>query len=218
VKIFKTQKYINDSLVYQNYIDGDHIEFYSSNGILLSKGLTSNNKKQGIWKYYRKDDGTLEIIQNWKNDLQHGLRLEYLPNGKISNKSNWKNGRENGLVIHYYENVNIKDSMNTFNGYVHGLTYIYYENKNIKSIENFFKGEKIDTCIYYFQNGSVKGIEIHNLDTMKMLCIGNVLIYYDNGVLHKSFFTLKDIPHGKAKIFYPTGETKKIINLPNDLE
>jgi antitoxin component YwqK of YwqJK toxin-antitoxin module len=216
-KKFNTKIYINDSLVKETYTDGYHTEFHTTKKDLLSEGRTKNNKKEGTWKYYSKESGALECIQDWKNDKQHGLRLEYLTDETLSNKSYWKEDIQNGLTVHYYENGNIEDSMNVVDGYEHGTSYYYYENNILKSVSNFFRGKRIDSSIYYYNNGNVKSIGIYNLDTTTMICRGNTSIYFENGVINKSYQTLNEIPHGKVIIYYPTGKIKQIYYLSNDL-
>ena len=88
--------------------------FYSGNGVILSKGIYKNMKKDSIWLNYA-PSGRLSSSESYKEDKLNGPKIIYYLSEDLSNKSlimasytNYLNGLVDGEKVEYFDSGLIK--------------------------------------------------------------------------------------------------------------
>ena len=82
-------------------------ETYYENGVLQSEVTKISGKLNGYARYYD-DQSNLISIASYKNNILHGMWLEYYTNGKTKYSVKYNFGIKDGSELWYYENGNIK--------------------------------------------------------------------------------------------------------------
>jgi len=101
------------------------VKYYTSRGVFLSEGKMKGKKRMGVWSSYERntgvliekeeyedgmlngtktsfyEDGKVLQTQGFKNDLEHGKKLMYAPNGKLTSEYIFVKGKTNGLFAEY---------------------------------------------------------------------------------------------------------------------
>lgn len=107
--------------------------------------ISCNNQKK---TYY--EDGNLKSTISYNNEgKEHGVSLEYFPNGKIKEEKNFENGFLKDSVSKYDENGKLTMSITITNDSLINYLKVFDSNKKIKSEGYIKNGEKIRTWKYY---------------------------------------------------------------------
>ena len=80
---------------------------YYDNGVLQSEVSIVSGKLNGHAKYYD-NESNLKSIASYKNNILHGMWIEYYVNGKIMHSVRYENGLKDGSELWYYDNGSIK--------------------------------------------------------------------------------------------------------------
>lgn len=167
-------------------INGEYLGtgFYKSGNLKYERQL-----KGGYFKIYR-DDETLEIEANYKDNELSGEWKRYYENGTIEWLINYKNNERSGVYKHFYKNGNLKLIGENKNDKKEGEEKRYLPNEilvwkgdyNKDRLHNTWvkldaKGKKIEKIRYYY--GSVtKSNNTTNLKSTKV----------PNGILERAAF------------------------------
>ncbi|RUT77732.1 toxin-antitoxin system YwqK family antitoxin [Ancylomarina longa] len=156
----------------ENRKQGSWIEY--CNGVKIREGNYINNKKNGIWKNYRKD-GILSYVIQFVNGIPNGEMCSYYANGNLLEKGNWvsdhwegeyycysekgnisghfffnKYGKRTGYQEYYHENGKVSIKGNWFNGNKEGEIQEFYENGELRSKKHFSQGQLEEgSCVEY---------------------------------------------------------------------
>lgn len=76
------------------------------NGSYSDKELTL---REGHFVYYNDDEIRIKE-ENYSNNIENGVHLEYFPSGKLYFEENFKEGKFDGQVLAYYESGKLKRS------------------------------------------------------------------------------------------------------------
>ena len=115
------------------------------------KGNYKDDKKDGVWKYYR-EDGTLEGKVTYKNDEANGKYEAYFENGKtLYSDGTYINGKKNGIEKEYYMSGKLQ-SATTYKNDTPEETIMYYPSGKIYMKQNYNKTHEIT---YYYENGQI---------------------------------------------------------------
>lgn len=140
--------------------------YYHENGVLMSKGVYVNQKKEGLWKFY----DNREIIsseQNFKNDKPHGKSIVYHFNGKVAKDVDFVNGLQQGPFIEYDPNGSKLIEGTYTDGNFDGLIKFYYSNGVVKNQGVYKHAVKNGKWIYYDNEGKVLVEEVYENGNMK---------------------------------------------------
>lgn len=140
--------------------DSISVKFYTPKGKLVSEGKMIGRKKEGKWRYYHKNNQQLMMLENYKNDLLHGWKEIYFPNGKVAEKQHFSKGKADGKNFVYGKNGQLIQEYTYKNGKFHGPVKIYDANGNLKTEGNYKNGLKTGTWKYY-KNGNIEDTEQH---------------------------------------------------------
>ncbi|MDR1226667.1 MAG: toxin-antitoxin system YwqK family antitoxin [Prevotellaceae bacterium] len=129
--------------------------FYPS-GKLASEGhYEEEQKKSGLWKYYR-SNSTLLMEESYESGLLQGVQALYYPDGKVFERRRFVNGQEDGV----YEQVDVRGQlvfeMLYKNGMPNGGVRYYYDNNQIRIEGQYKDGVKTGEWQYYEPNGKLE--------------------------------------------------------------
>ncbi len=210
------EKYLNDSLVSEKYLDGHYKAYYSNKGNLKFEGDIEKNIKEGTWVYYKEDGETVKYAIPFVENLANGLRNDYYDTGDLKVSIYYKGGKKNGKAIHYYKNKQIKESKTYRNNVEYGKVRKYYEEGSIKYSGNYWNGKEIDTCRRYYPNGTLKKIFICVSDTLNNHFEGKLHSYYPSGI-SKAYMELTNYKlNGIAKTYNEDGKLTEYWTTDND--
>ncbi|MEO1626980.1 MAG: TonB family protein [Bacteroidota bacterium] len=82
--------------------EGPSIEWYED-GLLAEQGQYRNNKKEGLWKNYKRGEGHLDSYGEYQNGVPTGKWTYLYPSGKVKEEANYEDGKRNGHVLYYDE-------------------------------------------------------------------------------------------------------------------
>ena len=180
-------------------------------------------------KYY--EEGNIQSIVPYKNNLVEGLIIRYYENGNIKEEVNYKNDKMNGEAKSYDENGKL-NGKTIFKDDVKLEEEVHKENEILKN--TFKNGEvvKQDICSL---NGNVKERRVLNGNEMeyssfyengnvkqKILTKDKVIIkeqlYARNGnIMLNSFFSMDGKPIKEVFEYYPDGKLFRKITSINEM-
>ena len=180
-------------------------------------------------KYY--EEGNIQSIVPYKNNLVEGLVITYYENGNIKEEVNYKNDKMNGEAKSYDENGKL-NGRTIFKDDIKLEEEVHKENEILKN--TFKNGEvvKQDICSL---NGNVKERRVLNGNEMeyssfyengnvkqKILTKDKVIIkeqlYARNGnIMLNSFFSMDGKPIKEVFEYYPDGKLFRKITSINEM-
>ena len=180
-------------------------------------------------KYY--EEGNIQSIVPYKNNLVEGLIIRYYENGNIKEEVNYKNDKMNGESKSYDENGKL-NGRTIFKDDIKLEEEVHKENEILKN--TFKNGEvvKQDICSL---NGNVKERRVLNGNEMeyssfyengnvkqKILTKDKVIIkeqlYARNGnIMLNSFFSMDGKPIKEVFEYYPDGKLFRKITSINEM-
>lgn len=193
---------------------------------LLISGSYVNDKRNGLWKFYRMND-TVQVEGNYKNGNKDGEWRSYYPDGKLSCIMRYNNGKLEKASVGYYPNGNISFQktyeMDTLigevkylypdgkvwytevykNGLLNGPSKTYYENGVLKEEVTFKQGRRDSIYKYYYDNGTLWEHIIY-----KNGGIWNVIAYNDSIGKPINCCTIKD-GNGIMRFFDKDGKVSQ---------
>lgn len=129
--------------------------FYDQKKFKVSEGELKDKKPNGLWKYYHFQSEHLMSIENYKNGVLNGEKIEYYKNGQIAEKDNYSEGKLNGKHFRYAENGNLIEEFTYKNGSIEGKANYYDNNGKILIKGNYKNGKKVGTWETY-EDGKLK--------------------------------------------------------------
>lgn len=176
--------------------------FYNESGVIMSKGIYRNMKKDSIWLSYT-PSGRLSTSEFYKADVLNGKKIVYyLPENlhdkckRIASVSNYENGQLQGERIEYFEHENIAPSM--------------VNNANLSDSARKANFLNSTICNEY---GPIKSKGTYNKDVKEGVWILNHpsgelmnLERYKNGVLHGWCVVKNEAGIETAKSYFYYGE------------
>lgn len=207
-KLTKTTIFKSDTLFKVEYLDGLYEKYHSNIGHLSAKGIIKNNLSQGKWIFYRDDGKSIRQIVDYKDDIPHGIREDYWPNGNIKVRINYVNGEQMGKAIHYYETGEVEEINFLRKGVLYGLMKSFYKSGKPKYVRKYWNNKIVDTSYTYYEDGNLKNFSVTKLDTISGSTFGKELRYYENGEIHMESGIKNDLPHGILIKYYRNGNRK----------
>lgn len=134
--------------------------YYSTEGILLSKGQTYNDLKHGNYDYFY-PSGKIKTKEVYRNDTML-FETIWNENGKISVQNVFKDGLKSGICKEYYSTGNIKVEQNYLAGIKEGSYKSYFNNGTIYNDGTFKNDELSGDLKFYSENGKLKSIKKYN--------------------------------------------------------
>jgi antitoxin component YwqK of YwqJK toxin-antitoxin module len=131
-----------------------------SNGTLIATGYYVNQKKEGEWRYYSKENGKLLLVEDNKAGKPHGSSKVYNPlNERVAEESWYVDGHRNGPAKQYYDSGILMMECQYKDDQLDGPSKTYYPSGALKEEGAFQKGVKIGVWTTYNEDGDVVSTE-----------------------------------------------------------
>lgn len=114
---------------------------YTPEGTLIATGYYLNQKKDGEWRYYARNNGVLILVETYRNGLAHGVSKVYYETGVLMMERQFVDGRLEGQAKIYYPSGALKEEGAYLNDEKTGIWKAYNEDGDEISSENFSKPE-----------------------------------------------------------------------------
>ena len=109
---------------------------YASNGTLIATGTYVNQKKEGEWRYFSKDNGKPILVEENRNGQVHGSSKVYYDTGVLMTECHYENGLREGEAKTYYPSGALKEKGLFLHGEKTGIWTTYNEDGDVISTEN----------------------------------------------------------------------------------
>ena len=148
VGIFKYYDINNDEkpIVIRKFNKSDdtaEVSFFSTRGVLESKGKMQLKKRIGKWLFYHKDGRTILSEEFYKEGFLEEQVIVYYANKKITEIAHYVKGKLHGNYKRYSQRGFLYQDLTYNNGELNGKA-IYYERKNgLILTQGLFKDNKL---------------------------------------------------------------------------
>lgn len=110
---------------------------YASNGTLIATGYYVNQKKEGEWRYFSKDNGVLILVEENRDGKVHGTSKVYYETGMLMTECQYENGLREGPAKTFYPSGALKEEGAFLHGEKTGIWKTYNEDGDVISTENY---------------------------------------------------------------------------------
>lgn len=128
--------------------DSVAVEFYSSKGILQSKGFFIDKNRVGVWKYFFAD-GKIMSKEFYHQGKLEGNLINYYPNGKETEITAYKNGLKHGVSQKFSSDGILIEEVMYENGILNGLGKYFELNGNLREKGLYKDGKKFGKWEFY---------------------------------------------------------------------
>lgn len=179
-----------------------------SNGQMMSSGAhTADNKKTGLWYYFR-ENGSVEKIAEMDDDFFHGKISHYDENNVLIEDGYFDKNTHVKTWNTYHSNGKVKMTGDYTNGMREGEWKVFHENGIASSKVNFKNNKKDGTERTFYESGK-KELEVDYIDGVMN---GNYKQYFESGKI-KTEGVLKDGAQiGNWKVYDETGAVLKSLD------
>ena len=166
--VFKYYDFDGNLVVNLDYVEPgikSHATIYSSSGLINSKGIYLNKKKDGLWTQYS-NSGSIVSKESYVGGVLNGQSLYYYDNGYVSEKYHYSNNLKNGLSEIFYKSGFVSVRCIYFNNQLNGISEYYYDKSNqLESTGKYTKGVKDSVWIFFNELGdTLKLVDYSALD------------------------------------------------------
>lgn len=151
--LVKEKATVDGKLIGTNY-------FYSTEGVLLSRGQMFDDKKHGDYEYYY-SSGKLKSKEIYSNDTLIAETIWY-ENGKLSVENLFKDGLKTGVCKEYYQTGNLKTEQTYVAGVEEGMYKSYFNNGKLYNDGMFKDGELTGDLKFYSDKGKLTRVKKYN--------------------------------------------------------
>lgn len=148
-------------IITKKYHENDNlaeVQFFTTAGVLESKGLMKAKDREGIWLFYHSDGKSVMSEENYKNGKLNGVYKTFYPNGEMTEITTYKNGLLDGNYKKYSIKGLLYNDFNYSKGKLNGMA-VYYSRKTgdlikkgpfkndmrVGTWENYVDGELVST-------------------------------------------------------------------------
>ena len=119
-------------------------KLYDPNGTLIATGYYLNQKKEGEWRYFSKDNGQLILVEDNKNGKVDGKSMVYYETGVLMMERQFVNDVQEGHAKIYYPSGALKEEGDYLHGSKTGIWKAFNEDGDVISSENFSAPSNLD--------------------------------------------------------------------------
>ncbi len=219
-KLWKEIKFVDglEKGIAKNFASSDgrviKLTYYKKGFITDIERINSIDKagmKQGKWKYFYEDEGTIQLEGEYKNDLKHGYFKKYSKDGNLLTTSKYVDGVLQEDVAELAK-LDIKTEY-----YPSGKPKIVasYKNDVPEGVRREYSPEGEIVAGYIFKNGTIVGEGIIDEAGIKD---GPWREYYPNSALKSEGVYDNGKRIGEWKFYHPNGQLEQIGSYNKDGE
>jgi antitoxin component YwqK of YwqJK toxin-antitoxin module len=199
-----------DTIITQDVLNPNR-EFWiihNSKGVMKAQGYMLHGKREGMWREYNEQNGTIYKILEYEDDVLNGGSVTFNNMGAIQTDETYSNNKKNGQRATFNNyGSKIKLFENYKNDILEGTKRTFYEDGKIQEDGLYKNGQRNGVTKWYFQNGNpsmVYNYENGNLE-------GVAKIYNESGYLKQEGFYKNNNEEGEWKEYSDSVLVKKII-------
>jgi antitoxin component YwqK of YwqJK toxin-antitoxin module len=186
---------------------------YDENGVLLGKGIMTNEgKRVGEWSFFY-SDGTVKSKGKFTDNKRSGEWQFYFENGSKEQIGNYTNGLPEGKWNWFYPNGNARRSGFYLRGKEEGYFVEFGINQDTLSAGKYISGMKMDNWTEVVNDHTERGVYQANRKS------GEWKNFYFGDKLEFVGSYVDGMPDGEHKYFYPNGiiklEAKYSMGIPD---
>jgi len=140
----KRKYYSNGQLKSQAWFNNDKLEgealLYYENGNLKYKWHFINGLQAGEKQEAYREDGTLQAIEDWKDDNKNGKATYYFESGELGEEGQYQNGKKTGEWKTYYRSGKLYKTGRYDNDLETGVWKIFNEDGSAKTTITYENG------------------------------------------------------------------------------
>jgi antitoxin component YwqK of YwqJK toxin-antitoxin module len=186
--------------------------YYTYDGKKEMEGKMIDGKREETWTYWY-PSGQIRSINNYKEDLRHGVQIKYYENGNKQSEIYFENGKREGPAYFWFEDGK-KDIEGNFKNDLQNGLWTYWRTDGQKGNEGYFvDGKMHGIWTYWYGNGQIWKEAEYNMGVKH----GKWIIYYENGNLFRKGQFENDKEIGLWKEWYDDGQLKLEGNFENGI-
>ena len=135
---------------------------YYISGIQQSTGFYYEKKKDGVWKFFDKENGGLVKQESYKRGVKDGLWIVYYKGKGKATELNWKDGKRDGVWKEYFKNGDLRLTATFSDDKMVGDYNSYYMNNKVSRTGKYVDGKQDGTWNSYEENGAYKSVIVYN--------------------------------------------------------
>ena len=137
-----------------------YAKLFHPNGKVMAKGKYIGEIKDSVWIYY--DEGGVMVSKDvYSNGKKNGKCYVYFRDGKVSEERNYKMDVQDGPFKQYFDGKTVKGEGTYVNGQLEGKNAYYYPN-GIAAASGYYKnGLRTGAWIYKEKDGKIKEKELY---------------------------------------------------------
>ena len=171
IGIFKFYEFSNSKQpsIIKNFIektDSVKVHFFSSKGILQSKGFFIEKNRVGRWQYFFKD-GKIMSEEFYNQGKLEGKLINFYPNGKTTEITEYKNDLKHGISQKYSSDGILIEEVTYENGILNGSAKFYELKGNLKEKGIYKNGKKFGKWEFYIDGEITDEKKIEKNNTYK---------------------------------------------------
>ena len=128
--------------------DSAFVKYYTTEGVLISKGYMLGKKRTGKWMYYF-EAGEIFSEENYKNGLLEGDLKNYYKNGKVTEHTLYKNGLKHGVSKKYSDEGTLLEAVMYVGGKANGIAKYFELNGDLKETGVYKDGKRFGKWEFY---------------------------------------------------------------------
>ena len=127
---------------------------FAPDGTLIATGYYVDQKKEGEWRYFSKDNGKLILVEDNKDGKVHGWSRVYNPlNERVAEEAQYVDGLREGQCREYYDSGVLMMECSYHEGQLSGYAKTYYPSGALKEEGDFLNGDKTGVWKTYNEDG-----------------------------------------------------------------
>lgn len=153
------------------FIQGVHKVFttlYHENGAKAAEGIFIDQQKDSIWNYYS-DNSKLINTECYKKGLKDGTWRTYsAQTGTLLEEENYSEDKLNGTKKSFFTNGNLNTKIEYINGKMNGAAESYYPDKTLSSRGSYHQNSRNGNWDFYDHSGRIrKSVEYNHSREVK---------------------------------------------------
>ena len=197
---------------------------YHYNRLISAEGVIMDGEKDGVWKYYNEygvkrsiesydkgnqtdidyeffEDGKLETMTPFKDDILNGVYLEFYPDSSLYCQGRYVSGKQEGAWYYYNPDGTYRAIIHYVNGKMDGEQR-YFSNTGKPTRMNLIREGLLMAYTFYNPEGEIIAEDELENGT------GTITWKFPNGQTGYEAELVQGQYHGAVKAYYPTGQVK----------
>jgi antitoxin component YwqK of YwqJK toxin-antitoxin module len=140
-------------MMFDTLQDRSYTYLYYTGGKEAAEGWHVEKKKDSVWTYYSKFDGSVRIREPYEKGRLRGIVTLYYTNGEISEEVSWVDQEKQGTWTQYYNTGHVRLSSQYIDDQLHGPYKVFYPDGTLKVTGEYIQNKSTGTWTFYNESG-----------------------------------------------------------------